>query len=535
MNARAQPEQVAVSLIPETAPFSPAQRAWLNGFLAGWLGLQPGATAAAGTAPAAQAQEDEDYPWHDPVLELEERMKLAEGRPLARRMMAAMGQLDCGQCGYQCKEYAEAIVGGAEKDLGKCVPGGKATQKKLKTLFATEGAAPAATATALPAAKAKPADAETGYHREAPVFARLIASTPLTAAASDKRVQHVVLDLGDSGVTYQPGDSLGVWVRNNPEEVELILALLAARGSEPVTLADGTTASAREALSRECDLRIPTASLYWTLAKFARSAREAATLSALADDDAGAHRLGIHEVLNTLTRFPSARPPVAEFTAALGRLQPRLYSIASSQRMHPCAVHLTIAVVSYELFARDYHGVASNFFAERLTPGSRLPVYVQRAHGFALPADEVPVIMVGPGTGVAPFRAFMEERTARGARGKNWLFFGNQHREQDFLYRRELDAWQRCGLLTRLDTAFSREQAHKIYVQDRMRENAAELWQWLQDGAHFYVCGDAKRMAADVDRALSDIVAAQGGMDAQAARAYLAGLTKSGRYQRDVY
>ena len=322
MNARAQPEQVAVPLIPETAPFSPAQRAWLNGFLAGWLGLQPG--AAAGTVPTAQQQEEEDFPWHDPVLQLEERMKLAEGRPLARRMMAAMGQLDCGQCGYQCKEYAEAIAGGAEKDLGKCVPGGKVTQKKLKVLFTADGVAPAVTAAASPAVKAKTAEAEAGYHREAPVFARLMASTPLTAAASDKRVQHVVLDLGDSGVVYQPGDSLGVWVRNNPEEVELILALLAARGSEPVTLADGTIASAREALSRECDLRIPTASLYWMLAKFARSTREAATLSALADDDAGAHRLGIHEVLNTLTRFPSARPPVSEFTAALGRLQPRV-------------------------------------------------------------------------------------------------------------------------------------------------------------------------------------------------------------------
>jgi sulfite reductase (NADPH) flavoprotein alpha-component len=534
MNAPLAPREAA-RIVPDTAPFTPAQRAWLDGFLAGWLGLQPGATAAPPAAAPAPAEE-EAYPWHDPALALEERLRLAADRPLARRLMAAMGQLDCGQCGYQCKEYAEAIAGGSEADLGRCVPGGKATQKALKALLADAGPAAAVPAVAAPApAKAAPPEAERGYHREAPVFARLVASRRLTAEDSDRRVQHVVLDLGATGLVYRPGDSLGVWVRNNPEEVELILALLQARGSEPVALASGAVVSAREALSRECDLRVPTASLYLTLAKFARASREAAALAKLADDDADAHRLGIHEVLNTLTRFPSARPPVAEFVAALGRLQPRLYSIACSQRVHPGEVHLTIAVVSYELYARDYRGVASNFFAERLRPGAMTPIYVQRAHGFALPEDDVPIVMIGPGTGVAPFRAFLEERAARGAAGRNWLFFGNQRRDVDFLYREELEAWARDGLLTRLDTAFSREQAHKVYVQDRLRDNAAALWRWLEDGAHVYVCGDAKRMAADVDRALHDIVAAQGGLDAAAAKAYVAALAKSGRYQRDVY
>ncbi len=539
MNAPVRPDQFNLALIPESAPFAPAQRAWLNGFLAGLLGLQGGAQADAAPGAAAQPEVEEDFPWHDPVLALDERLKLAAGRPFARRLMAAMGQLDCGQCGYQCKEYAEAIAQGAEKDLGRCVPGGRATAKKVRELLATEGAtqavAPVGPQAAPGPARTKPADAESGYHREAPVFTPLIASTLLTDAASERRIQHVTLDLGDTGLAYQPGDSLGVWVRNNPEEVELILALLDAKGSEPVTLADGTVAPAREALSRHCDLRSPTASLYWTLSKFARSAREAAALAKLADDDAGAHRLGIHEALNTLTRFPSARPPVAEFVAALGRLQPRMYSIASSPRAHPHEVHLTIAVVSYELFARNYRGVASNFFAERLTPGRKLPVYVQRAHGFALPADDVPIIMVGPGTGIAPFRAFLEEREARGATGKNWLIFGNQKRNCDFLYRGQLEGWQASGLLSRLDLAFSRDQPHKIYVQDRMRENARELWEWLRAGAHFYVCGDAQHMAADVDRALTEIIAEQGGMDLQAARSHVAALAKSSRYQRDIY
>ena len=520
------------SLIPESAPFSAAQRAWLNGLIAGWMGLDGGGAAQPAPAPV---EAEEDYPWHDPTLALEERLKLAEGRPHARRLMAAMGQLDCGQCGYQCKEYAEAIAQGAEKDLGRCVPGGRPTAKKLKELLSAHGTS--ATVVQLVAAPQpeKPSDAELGYHRDAPLPARLIASTALTSPDCDRSVQHVALDLGETGLAYRPGDSLGVWVRNNPEEVELILGLLDARGSEPVTLADGTLTTAREALSRYCELRWPSSSLYWTLARFARSARDARTLAGFADDDAGAHRLGIHEVLNTLTRFPSARPPVSEFAAALGRLQPRMYSIASSLRVHPREVHLTVALVSYELFARNYRGLASNFFAERLKPGKTLPVYVQRAHAFALPADDVPVIMVGPGTGIAPFRAFLEERAARGAKGRNWLFFGNQRQTGDFLYRCELENWRASGLLTRLELAFSRDQERKIYVQHRMREHARELWAWLEAGAHFYVCGDASRMAADVDRALAGIIAAEGGMDEPAARHHIAALAKAGRYQRDVY
>lgn len=520
-----------IALIPETAPFSAEQRAWLNGFFAGLTGLD-GQAAAGAAAPVPAPAEEEAFPWHDPTLELEARLKLAEGRPFPRRLMAAMGQLDCGQCGYLCKEYAEAIAGGAEQDLSKCVPGGKPTRKKLKELLADAPSAPAVNPGA-----SKPAPAvKPGSCRDAPYLATLVRSEPLNGNGAEKQIQNVVLSLGDSGIAYEPGDSLGVWPRNYPEEVELLLTILRCKGSEPVAVGDGRAVVARQALTREVNLRQPTQELYRLLARCARDRTEQVLLERLADDDGPAAKLGIHDVLDTLVAFRSARPPVTDFVAALSRLQPRLYSIASSLARHPGEVHLTVAVVRYELNRRGYEGVASTFFADRLNPGHRVPVYLQPSHGFRLPADPAaPVVMVGPGTGIAPFRAFLQERAASGATGKNWLFFGNPRRASDFLYREELGRHLASGVLTRLDTAFSRDQAHKVYVQHRLLENGAELWRWLQEGAYCYVCGDARRMAADVDQALVRIAAQQGGMDEVAARAWLAQRAQDGRYLRDVY
>jgi sulfite reductase (NADPH) flavoprotein alpha-component len=216
-------------------------------------------------------------------------------------------------------------------------------------------------------------------------------------------------------------------------------------------------------------------------------------------------------------------------------LQPRLYSIASSPKKTKGEIHLAVAVVRYRLRNRERGGVASTFLCDRLSPGETLSVHVNPADGFRLPAADWPVIMIGPGTGIAPFRAFLEERQATGARGRNWLFFGNPRRASDFLFEDELAAYCRNGLLNRLDIAFSRDQPHKIYVQHRMLEHAAELWAWLEDGARLYVCGDAERMARDVDRGLAYIVAKEGRMDAAGAKAYLAGLAREGRYARDVY
>ena len=516
------------AFLPDNAPFTEAQRAWLNGFVAGLLGMEKALGASTGESIPGK-QGEEELPWHDPTLALEERMKLAAGRPLERRLMAAMGQLDCGQCGYLCKTYAEAIGSGTERDLGKCVPGGRETAKKLKELLVSQPAiSPAVTLQKRPV--------ERGYGRDAPVAARLVSSERLTARGADKDTRHVVIDIAGGGLTYEPGDSLGVWPQNNPDEVELLLAILRAKGSEAVTLADGAIVSAREALSRECDLRAPGAGLYLLLAREAKDEIDRSRLGRLAEDDAQAETFGVHDVLDALLEFASARPRVGDFAAALCRMQPRLYSLASSPRRHPGEAHLTVGVLRYERHDRAYQGTGSSFLAEHLRPGRRLRVYVQRSHAFRLPSDpSAPVVMVGPGTGVAPFRAFLQEREATGAGGRNWLFFGNQRREADFLYRAELEALAEKRVLTRMDLAFSRDQTAKVYVQHRMLEAAAELWRWIANGAYVYVCGDAKRMAGDVDLALQRIAATEGGMDAAAAKRYFADLARAGRYQRDVY
>lgn len=541
---RAAPMQV---FIPETAPFNDEQRAWLNGFVAGLLGMERVVAARGGTSAAAPAGEgmagldapaEDEWPWHDPTLPLDERMQLATGRALPLRLMAAMGQLDCGQCGYECRSYAAAIAQGAETDLGKCVPGGRETAKKVKQLLAETKRAPAAGGEAAVATpKAAPGlPAERGYSRELPVPARLVSSASLTAANAEKETRHVVLDVSESGLAYEPGDALGIWPRNNPDEVELLIAILRGRGSEAVTLTDNVVITVRDALASECDLRSPNESLYALLAREARDEVDRSRLARLAEDDSHAATFGVHDVLDALLEFPSARPRIAELVATLGRLQPRMYSIASSQRRHPGEVHLTVGVLRYDLHDRAYQGTGSSFLAEHLRPGRTLPVFVQRAHGFRLPADPAAaVVMVGPGTGIAPFRAFLEEREAAGHTGRNWLFFGNPRREADFLYREELESLATRRVLTRMDLAFSRDQANKVYVQHKMLEAAPELWRWLANGASLYVCGDAKRMAGDVDLALRQVAAAEGGMDAAGAKKYLADLVRAGRYRRDVY
>ncbi len=500
-------------LIPENAPFSPAQRAWLNGFFAGLLSGDAQAAPATGLAtpvgpePAVPGEDDGDYPWHDPAIELDERLALAEGRAFDLKLMAAMGQLDCGQCGYDCRDYARKIADGSEGQLNLCVPGGRSTQRALKRLMAETG-------DATPATEASSASAS---GRPEPVRASFKSAERLTAESSDKDVRHIVIDLAGTDLDYVPGDSLGVHATNDPALVEALMARL-------------DDASEVEALSQERDLRTVTEPLLRVLAQHAEPG-EASTLKALADADDGS--LDEDDVLDVLERFPSARPPAQAFVAALDSLQPRLYSISSSPRRHGREVHLTVAVTRTEKDARLRNGVASTFLAEQIAPGTSIRVYQQPAHGFALPeSSETPIVMIGPGTGIAPFRAFLEERLAVGAKGPAWLFFGNPHAATDYLYRDELEVFLATGTLTRLDVAFSRDQAAKVYVQDRVREGGAELWHWLQQGAHVYVCGDAKRMAKDVDDALAEVAATHGGEDG---RLFLKTLAAAGRYQRDVY
>jgi sulfite reductase (NADPH) flavoprotein alpha-component len=291
---------------------------------------------------------------------------------------------------------------------------------------------------------------------------------------------------------YEVGDALGVIPANCEEFVDEILEAAGLTGEEPVTLASGSEFTIRQALLTKLDL-----------APF-------------------------------VSKLPEPGTAAGALAGSLRNLQPRLYSISSSPKAHPGEVHLTVGIVRYELEGKARKGVCSTFLADRA--GDTVPVYIHNSPGFRIPADHAsPVIMVGPGTGVAPFRAFLEERRALGAGGKNWLFFGDQHAESDFLYREELEQMRAEGTLTRLDTAFSRDQEEKVYVQNRMIEHGDELWAWLEEGASFYVCGDAKRMAKDVDAALHRIVEEKGGRDAEAAAAYVSNLKQTKRYLRDVY
>lgn len=524
-------------LIPENAPFSTEQRAWLNGFFAGMLSLDAGAVPAATTdlgVAGVQEPGDDGAPWHDPAIELDERMKLADGRPLNRRMMAAMAQQDCGQCGYNCEDYANAIHEHAEPRLNLCAPGGKATARMLKALVEEMGGGvldpdekKAKENAKKPAASGDP---RPGYSRELPVPVRFASRQRLNGEDSEKVTNHIEIDLAGSGIDYEPGDSLGLFPENDPRLVDAILGAIGAPPDFPI--GDKTL---RDALIKETSLAPAPDALFELISYLTggERKRKARALAKGQDPDGDAENL---DVLAALERFPGLRPDPEAFYEVLEPLQPRLYSISSSPRANPGHVSLTIDTVRYEIDGRARLGVASTFCGERIVPGAELHAYVQKAHGFALPTDgATPIVMVGPGTGVAPFRAFLQERQATNARGPAWLFYGHQRRATDFFYEAELGLMQETGTLAKLSLAWSRDGDRKVYVQDRMREEGAELFAWLEKGAHFYICGDAKRMAKDVEAALTDIVAEQGKTSIEDAKAYVAALKKVGRYQADVY
>jgi sulfite reductase (NADPH) flavoprotein alpha-component len=521
------------ALVPDTAPFSPEQRAWLNGFFAGLVTLDgAGVTAlspeqSAALMPAAPA--DEEAPWHDQTISMPERMKLAEGRPLRRRMMAAMAQQDCGQCGYNCQDYSDAIFQRAEERLNLCVPGGKETARMLKVLYEELGQ-PGPGVPPKPApAKAAPATAP-GRSRDTPTEAFFVSRTRLNRAGSEKETWHVEIDLTASGLDYVVGDSFGAFPANDPALADAVIRALAAPPDCPIG-----KRTLRDVLIDGVSLAPAPDTLFQLISYLTGGARrqKAKALAAGDDPDGDAATL---DVLAALEKFPGLRPDPEAFIEALEPLQPRLYSISSSPRVDPRRVALTVDAVRYEVGGRRRLGVASTFLADRIKPGDRVRVYVQKAHAFGLPADpSVPIVMIGPGTGIAPFRAFLHERMAAKAPGRNWLFFGHQRRDYDFFYEDELAGMKAAGVLTRLSLAWSRDRDEKFYVQDRMRELGRDLWAWLADGAHVYVCGDARRMAKDVERALVDIVAQHGARSTDEAIAFVAELKRTARYQQDVY
>lgn len=369
------------------------------------------------------------------------------------------------------------------------------------------------------------------YSKEQPLTALLSVNQKITGRNSDKDVRHIEIDLGDSGLRYQPGDALGIWYENDPALVKELVELLWLKGDEQVEV-QGKKYSLTEALQHHIELTQNTTVIVSQYAGLSRDDE----LLALVEDKSALQHYAHNTPLVDMVRQAPVELEAQQLIDLLRSLTPRLYSIASSQAENENEVHITVGVVRYEVDGRARTGGASGYLADRLETDGEVRVFIEHNDNFRLPTNpDAPVIMIGPGTGIAPFRAFIQQRDNDGASGKNWLFFGNPHFTDDFLYQVEWQRYVKDGLLTHIDLAWSRDQAEKVYVQDKLREKGAEVWRWLQDGAHVYVCGDANRMAKDVEQALLDVIAEHGAMDLEAADEFLSELRLDRRYQRDVY
>ena len=419
-------------------------------------------------------------------------------------------------CGFDFEEPAAEWIAAAVAVMGGAEPAAPSAAAHEEMASAVEGESPTG-----------PVETAVNWGRTRPFPARLITNRLLSGEGSDKEIRHIELDLGDSGITFEAGDSVGVVAHNDPELVE---AMLAELGHDPDATIDGEPLATWLA-SRE--IRTPSPDLVATVAErapegdVARARREGP--AALAD------WLWNRDILDLLHAHPEVSLSLSDLQDLLLPLQHRDFSIAGGPSVAPDRVQLTVGVVRHGDDDRVRKGVASTFLADRLPLGETVGVFLRPNHAFRLPEGEAPIIMIGPGTGIAPFRAFLDELSHRGSAAPTWLFFGDRHRSCDFLYRDELEQHIRAGVLTRLDTAFSRDQSERIHVQTRMREHAAELYRWLEQGAYVFVCGDAANMAKDVDAALHEIVAEQRGQGAADADDYVAQLVRAHRYVRDVY
>lgn len=539
-------------LLPETAPFSPEQRAWFNGYLAGLMSAERLTLANAAPAESATlknllilfgsqtggaealsrhlAKEAKQHGFHARAIGMEDHAKI--DFTVESRIALVTSTYGDGEMPDNAQAFWSALASEAAPKLGhvefsvlalgdsnytKFCEAGKNFDRRLEELGARRvhdridcdvdyeekskswfeglmkalgGNAVGATAAIIP----EPVSTPLVHSKTNPFPARLKVNRKLNGEGSAKETRHIEIVLEGSGLKYEVGDALGVVPANCSEFVDEILISAGLDGEEAVNTASGREKSLRLALVEDFDLK------------------------------------------PFLTDLPAAGMSAHDLVANLRKLQPRLYSISSSPKAHPDEVHLTVGIVRYELSGRLRKGVCSTFLADRVGTETSVPVFVHPSPGFKPPGDtSAPMIMVGPGTGIAPFRAFLEERRAIGATGRNWLFFGDQRSATDFLYREELEAWKQDGFLTHLDLAFSRDQAAKIYVQNRMLEKANELWSWLEQGAHFYVCGDASRMAKDVDAALHQVCQTAGGLTLEAASSYVGSLKANKRYSRDVY
>ncbi len=581
----------AVPLIPDTAPFTPEQRAWLNGFFAGMFSRQPGTGSSPASAPSPaltpltilfgtqtgtaenlakraakeagkrnfaatvidMAQTDltklaseknlliitstyGDGEPPDNATALHTALAAASSPPPA--LSAPLSSLRFSVCSLGDTNYTQFCKCGADFDAFLEKLGATRTTPRTDCdldyedkfsawLNAALTALGSASASAAPApapatTEVKSSDStEPTFSKQNPFPALLLTSRNLSGPDSAKQINHIEFDLTGSGLVYEAGDALGVFAQNCPQHVSEVLVALGCDGEEAVPAPDGSTTSLRRALTELYDLGKPPTDL---LAHYGTAGQ-------------GGVAVALHHVIDVLAARADVKLAPTDFVRSLRKLQPRLYSISSSPKAHTNHVHLTVGAVRYEATGRPRKGVCSTFLADRAVPReSRVGVFVHSNQAFRPPANgATPMIMVGPGTGIAPFRAFLEERQVTGAKGKNWLFFGDQREATDFIYRDELLAMKAAGTLTRLDLAWSRAQSEKIYVQTRMLEHAAELYAWLEAGAHFYVCGDATRMAKDVDAALHTVVERAGKKSPDEAAAYIAALKTAKRYARDVY
>jgi sulfite reductase (NADPH) flavoprotein alpha-component len=578
-----------VPLIPDTAPFSPEQRAWLNGFLAGVFSRGPGSQLSTlnsqpaalqpltilfgsqtgtaeglakkvakesgkrGFAPVVldMAQTDlaklaaeknvlvitstyGDGEPPDNAKALHTALRAAGDRPLTavRFSVLSLGDTNYAQfcqCGKDLDAWFEKlgatrITPRTDCDLDYDAPFTKWLDNALNALSPANS--PVASAPEVASHKSEVAS-ESGFSRSNPFPAPVLTVRNLNGAGSAKEVNHVEFSLAGSGLVYEAGDALGVIPHNCPAQVGEVLAALGCDGEEAVPTPAGEL-PLRRALTECFDLGKPSADLLALLGS---------VVAGGADPGPGSTSPAAvyHHVIDAL-HAASAKPSPAEFVAKLKKIQPRLYSISSSPKAHAGQVHLTVGAVRYDKDGRARKGVCSTFLAERALAAGKVGVFVHSNKAFRPPANgDLPMIMVGPGTGIAPFRAFLAERRATNAKGKNWLFFGDQKSSCDFLYQDELRELQTAGYLARLDVAFSRDQAEKIYVQNRMMEHSIELYTWLETGAHFYVCGDASRMAKDVDAALHQVIEQAGNKTPAEAIAYVNALKAAKRYARDVY
>lgn len=377
---------------------------------------------------------------------------------------------------------------------------------------------------------------DSGYSRSNPYYAEILDVINLNGQGSNKETLHVELSLEDSGISFEPGDSLGIFPNNDPELVDLLVKELGFSPTESVTInKQGEVLAFREALLTYYEITVLTKPL---LEKFAKIAANPSLDELLAKGNEEKLKAYINgrDILDLIRDFGPLETNAQTFASLLRKLPTRLYSIASSYKANPDEAHLTIGAVRYHANGRDRNGVCSVQIAERIQPGDKLPIYIQNNENFKLPENpDTPIIMVGPGTGVAPFRSFLQEREEIGAEGKSWLFFGDQHFVTDFLYQTEWQNWLKDGVLTKMNIAFSRDKAEKVYVQHRMLEHSKELFEWLEEGAVLYICGDEKHMAHDVHQTLLAIIQKEGQMALEQAEEYVAAMKQNKRYQRDVY